>query len=314
MATRAAKARTLGKSDERKQAPDSEGAITMKSLRTSLRILNVFAGDEKKDFGVGEVAQACDLAKSHVSKVLYAFAEFGYLVQDPETRRYAVGVRTFALGSRFVTHDRLCRAAMPVMRDLVNTSGHSVRFSVLDGDRVLYLLGLEGPMFFDSGWRSGTWLPVHSTTAGRVLMAFMESDTVTRLLSDKPLRAVTPHTVTTEAAVRRLVAQVVRKGYASQRNETTLGLGTIAVPIFDAHLHAVGSLGLAFPSHIVPVSQEPALAAMLHDAARTLSQRMGCHVYPYGGVESALVKRAGSTALSPLAMPRKTKSTQTLPN
>jgi len=291
MATRASNPKTTDETAGTKQGGDSDGATTMKSLRTSLRILSVFAGDEK-DYGVGEVAEQCALAKSHVSKVLGAFAEFGYLVQDAETRRYAVGVRTFALGSRFVTHDRLCRAAMPVMRELVITSGHSVRLSVLDGDRALYLLGLEGPMFFDSGWRSGTWLPVHSTSAGRVLMAFMGPETVSRLLGDKPLRAVTPNTITDEAAVRRLVTQVVRKGYTSQRNETTVGLGTVAVPIFDARQHAVGTLGLAFPSHVVHSSEEPALAAMLHTAARTLSQRMGCQVYPFGGAEAPMAKRA----------------------
>ena len=286
MATKASKPRASGFKTGATREGDKDGVTTMKSLRTALRVLNVFAGDEK-DYGVGEVAERCELAKSHVSKVLDAFAEFGYLVQDPETRRYAVGVRTFALGSRFVTHDRLCRAAMPVMRDLLNNSGHSVRLSVLDGDRALYLLGLEGPMFLDSGWRSGTWLPVHSTSAGRVLMAFMDAQTVSRLLSETPLRAVTPHTVTDEAAVRRLVAQVVRKGYTTQRNETTVGLGTIAVPIFDAHQHAVGALGLAFPSHVVQSGEEPVLASKLHSAARTLSQRLGCQVYPYGGVELA---------------------------
>lgn len=277
-------------------AGDEEaGVTTMKSLRTSLRILNEFAGDQR-DYGVGEIAERCGLAKSQVSKVLDAFAEYGYLVQDPETRRYAVGVRTFALGSRFVTHDRLCRAAMPVMRDLVISSGHSVRLSVLDADRVLYLLGLEGPMFVDSGWRSGTWLPVHSTTAGRVLMAFMEPEQVNRLLADKPLRSVTPHTIVDEAAIRRLVAQALRNGYTSQRNETTLGLGTIAVPIFGPNQHAVGTLGLAFPSHVVKTGDEPALAAALHAAARTLSQRIGCQVYPYGGVEESVRMRVGAAA------------------
>ena len=297
MASKFTKRRTSGPNEEAAQDGAKDAVTTMKSLRTALRVLNVFEGDEK-DYGVGEVAEWCGLAKSHVSKVLDAFAEFGYLVQDPETRRYAVGVRTFALGSRFVTHDRLCRAAMPVMRDLLNTSGHSVRISVLDGDHALYLLGLEGPMFLDSGWRSGTWLPVHSTSAGRVLMAFMDPQTVSRLLSEKPLRAVTPDTVTDEAAVRRLVAQVVRKGYITQRNETTVGLGTIAVPIFDAQRHAVGALGLAFPSHVVQASEESALAAKLHSSARTLSQRLGCQVYPYGGVELSTPKLKSKAKLA----------------
>jgi DNA-binding IclR family transcriptional regulator len=138
-------------------------------------------------------------------------------------------------------------------------------------------------MFFDSGWRSGTWLPVHSTSSGRVLLAFMDDEQADRLLSQTPLRAVTPATVTDPAQVRRLVAKVREQGYISQRNETTPGLGAIAVPIFGPHHHAIGTLSLAFPSHLVEVSDEPVLAAALHLAARTLSQRIGCAVYPFGG-------------------------------
>ena len=272
----------------------------MKSLRTSLRILDEFAG-EQRDYGVGELAERCGLAKSQVSKVLDAFAEYGFLVQDPDTRRYGVGVRTFALGSRFVTHDRLCRAAMPVMRDLVISSGHSVRLSVLDGDRVLYLIGLEGPMFFDSGWRSGTWLPMHSTSAGRVLLAFMEPDQVSRLLAEKPLRAVTPYTITDETMVRRRVEQARLQGYSSQRNETTPGLGAVAVPVFGAQQQAVGTLSLAFPSHLVEEREEAALAAALHLAARTLSQRVGCAVYPFGG--ASMPARLPAAASAPRACP-----------
>lgn len=274
------------------------GVPPMKSLRTSLRILNEFAGDQR-DYGVGEIAERCGLAKSQVSKVLDAFAEYGLLVQDPDTRRYSVGVRTFALGSRFVTHDRLCRAAMPVMRDLVISSGHSVRLSVLDADRVLYLIGLEGPLFFDSGWRSGTWLPVHSTSTGRVLLAFMDPEHAARLWADTPFRKVTPHTITDEKEVRKRVAEVRIKGYSSQRNETTPGLGAIAVPLFGPDQHAIGTLGMAFPSHLVDEADEPALAAALHLAARTLSQRMGCTVYPFGGMAQPARPPASPVAAVP---------------
>jgi IclR family KDG regulon transcriptional repressor len=261
----------------------SEG---MKSLRTSLRLLMAFGGAQR-DFGVGELAEQCGLSKSQVSKVLAAFAESGLLVQDPESRRYSVGARMFALGSRFVTHDRLCREGMPVMRELVTRTGHSARLSVLDGDDVLYLLGIEGPLFVDTGWRAGTWLPVHSTSAGRVLLAFMDPERAERTLAREPLRAVTDRTVTDPIQLQRLVDLGRQRGYVVQRGETNPGLGVISVPVFGPGQQAVGALGLAFPSHMVAVRSEPSLAADLHDAARVLSQRIGGTVYPFGGRRSA---------------------------
>lgn len=273
------------------KAKGAEGAETMKSLRLSLRLLLEFSG-EQRDFGVGELAERCGVSKGQVSKVLEAFADYGFLAQDPETRRYFVGVHSYTLGSRFLANDRLCKAAMPVMRDLVTRTGHSARLSVLNGNQVLYLIGLEGPLFVDTGWRAGTRLPVHSTTAGRVLLAFMEPMLAQQLLSASPLRAVTPHTITDRAKIEKIVARVRSTGYATQRNETTPGLGTIAVPIFDVHQQALGALGIAFPSHVALASDEAEIVDQLHQHARTLSQRIGCRVYPFGSNETAVALRS----------------------
>lgn len=256
---------------------DTEG---MKSLRSALRVLMAFC-EEQQDFGVGELAEQCKLSKSQVSKVLSTFAEFGLLTQSPESRRYQVGARLYALGSRYLNFDVLCRSAMPVMRDLVETTGHSARLSVLDGDRVLYLLGIEGPLFVDTGWRAGTWLPVHSTSAGRVLLATMDPERARRLRPQQ-LPVITERTMTDLDEIDRLIEQARVQGYSMQRGETTPGLGVISAPVYGRGGQPLGTLGLAFPSHVVPPSEEPQLIRALHGACRVLSQRVGCTVYPYG--------------------------------
>ena len=154
----------------------------MKSLRTGLRVLLEFEHDQR-DFSVTELAVRCGLSKSQVSKILSALVDSGLLVQDPVTRTYSVGQRCYVLGSRFTTYDSLCQATTPVMRELLNRTGHSVRLSVPDGDQTLYLIGLEGPMFMDTGWRSGSSVPFGASSAGRVLMAYLDARTVDRLLS-----------------------------------------------------------------------------------------------------------------------------------
>lgn len=253
----------------------------MKSLRTALRLLMEFGGDQR-DLGVGEVAERCGLSKSQVSKVLAAFADSGLLVQDPDTRRYSVGARMFALGSRFVTHDPLCREAMPVLRSVVESTGHSARLSVLDGDDVLYLLGVEGPLFVDTGWRAGTWLPVHSTAAGRVLLAFMAAERAARALTRAQLRPITERTIVDPVQLRKLIDAARLRGYTVQRGETTPGLGVLAVPIFGTGQQVVGALSVAFPSHLVASRDEAGFAELLHASARVLSQRIGGTVYPFG--------------------------------
>ena len=254
----------------------------MKSLRTSLRLLMEFT-DEQPAFGGGVLAERTGLSKSHVSKALAAFVEAGLLKQDPETRAFSVGLRAFVLGARFANYDRLSREAMPILRDLTQRTGHSTRLSVMDGGQALYMLGVEGPLFLDSGWHAGTRVPLHSTTAGRVMLAFMDAGQAEKMLAAAELGRLTEHTITDRTAIRRIVARTRARGYDVQRGETTVGLGTLGVPIFGAGQAILGVLGVAFPTHVIGARDEVRFLDHLHRAARILSLRMGSAVYPFGG-------------------------------
>lgn len=253
-------------------------AESMKSLRTGLRVLLEFE-QSSRDLGVTELALRCNLSKSQVSKILSALVDSGLVMQDPATRTYFIGQRCYLLGSRFTTHNTLCQAATPVMRELLNRTTHSIRLSIPHGDQSLYLIGLEGPHFMDTGWYSGNCVPMGASSAGRVMMAFMEPQERDRLLS-LPVPALTSKTIQDRARVESFVIAARENGYSIQRDETSIGLGVVSVPLFKAEQKMVGALGAAFPSHSLEPHDELVLIRALHDAARAISQRLGCAVYP----------------------------------
>ena len=263
----------------------------MKSLSTALRLLMEFTGDQPV-LGVGELAERSGLPKGQVSKILSTFRNHGVLTQDPATRRYSVGLAAFALGSRFVNHHPLSREALPILRRIVEQTGHSGRLSIMGGEKVVYLLQSEGPLLIDTGWRVGTFLPLHATTAGKVALAFLEPERVDELLGKEAPQAITPSTITDPEEVRSQLAAIRRTGYGISLGETTQGLGTLGVPVFGRDNGVLAVLGIAFPIQVVPRSDMPRLAAVLHGYARALSQRMGCPVYPFGGAEPNAPPRA----------------------
>ncbi len=267
----------------------------MKSLSTALRVLMEFAGDEPV-LGVGDLAERLGLPKGQISKILSTFRAHGILIQDPATRRYTVGLRAFALGSRFVNYHPLAREALPILRRLVEQTGHSGRLSIMDGDQVVYLLQSEGPLLIDTGWRVGMFLPLHATTAGKVTLAFLEPARVDELLARHELRPITPSTITDESELRQQLEDIRRKGYGTSLGETTQGLGTLGVPVFGPDNKILAVLGIAYPMQSVARSGIPRLAGILHEAARGLSQRLGCRVYPFGAAAKPAARRLAPTS------------------
>ena len=84
----------------------------MKSLVTSLKILSAFSG-ERASWGVSQLANSLALEKPLVSKHLSCFRDAGFLQQDPKTKAYSPGIRSFLLGSQFLNNNALVRGSAP---------------------------------------------------------------------------------------------------------------------------------------------------------------------------------------------------------
>jgi DNA-binding IclR family transcriptional regulator len=256
-------------------------ATPMKSVRTALRLFGEFAREQQR-FSVGELAERTGLSKSHVSKVLAAFVESGLLTQDAATREFSVGLRAFVLGARFANYNALSQAALPLLRELKERTGHSTRLFVRDGDEALFLLGVEGSHLRDTGWRAGTWMPFASVP-GRILLAFMDPERAELLIARHLKIRPGDRNHAEFKRLRQSVARIRADGFASQRGQTIQALGSVGVPVFGAGSQPIGVIGVAFPVHVIAAGEETAFVEALHVQARSLSLRMGCPVYPFGG-------------------------------
>jgi DNA-binding IclR family transcriptional regulator len=253
----------------------------MKSLSSALRILNEFM-HQQDPIGVVELSDRLGVQKSTASKVLKTFRDWGLLTQDSVSKKYSVGLNAFALGNNYINANQLSRDALPIMRKLVDETGHSAVVSVLQGSDVIHVLAVEGRLFVDGRWRVGRWMPYHTTSAGKVLLAFGPPERMEMLLKTRGLPTITPNTITEVRKFRAVVQKVVKCGYAVSRSETLTGSSALAVPLFNEGPHAIATLGLICPVHLLTEDEVERLLPPLQRAARELSQRLGASTYPFG--------------------------------
>jgi DNA-binding IclR family transcriptional regulator len=254
---------------------------TIKSLATALRVLSRFISAQGP-LGVGEFAQQMKLNKSQVSKILKTFRDFGFLEQDPATQKYSVGLNAFALGNTYVNHFPLARDALPVMRKLVDQTGHSAVLSVMHDSEVIHLLAVEGRLVIDGRWRVGRYMPYHSTSSGRLLLAFGPPERVDMFLKTRGLPRITPNTITQEREFRASLQKARKFGICVTRSETYAESASIGAPVLDTMGRAVAVLGLICPEHLLTRQEERRIIPPLQRSARELSLKMGAESYPFG--------------------------------
>ena len=159
---------------------------------------------------------------------------------------YVVGRRLWDIGLLAPVQTGLREVAAPFLQDLQAATRATVHLAERDGHRVLYLDRLSGVTSVPVVSRVGSRLPMHATGVGKVLLAHAPAEVQQRVLAD--LRPLTPYTIVTPGTLARQLERVRRDGFATTREELTLGACSVAVPVRDGDGDVVASLGIVVPS------------------------------------------------------------------
>lgn len=202
-------------------------------LERMLRVLGCFTDDEPA-FTAAELGKRTGLASSTLHRLLAGLVAEGLLTRGPG-RTYAIGPRLWELGELSPLSLRLRETALPHMVRLYEATGENVHLAVLDGatpetTTALYVGRLTGRQSIPTLSRMGGRGPLHTTGVGKALLATRDEPWLERYFR-APLERETVHSITTEAALRADIARTRALGYATTREEMTLGNVSVAVAL-----------------------------------------------------------------------------------
>ena len=255
-------------------ATEASPAGGLSTVRNAARLLKVFRSRET-DLGVSELSRRLGLGKSTVHRMLTTLVAEGLVEQDPRTGGYRLGIVMFELGQAVRVHMDLHAAVGPVLTELRTQTGESSQVGVLDGHEVVYVDRMESAhslrLFTDTGRR----VPVHCTSSGKVLLAYLPEARRQAVLREAPLDALTPHTITSRDLLVAELERVRRRGWSEAVNEREIGIASIAAPIRDASGEVVAAISIGVPLARCTVMALRRLAPVIMEAAEAASRRLG---------------------------------------
>jgi DNA-binding IclR family transcriptional regulator len=120
---------------------------------------------------LAELASRTGLYKSTLLRLAGALIQHGLLLRLDDGR-YQLGPATFALGALYQRSLNLGDILLPLMRELVETSGESVSFYVRDNAVRVCLHRVDSKHVVRHHVREGDVLPLETGSGGRALLAF----------------------------------------------------------------------------------------------------------------------------------------------
>jgi len=253
---------------------DLKAAPGSQSLERGLDVLEVVeaAGGE---VGVREIGRRLRLSPTIVQRLVTSLARRGYVEKNSDTQRYRLGYRAMVLGASSEHGSDYIVTARRELERLARDHRLNGFVSVLHGGRAVYLLAVQadGPVAIKVD--PGSEMPLHSTAAGKVLLASVGDAEARKLLGGGRLTAITPHTITDPAALVAVLAKVRRQRYALVVEENIRGVLSVGAPIVDRHGRVLAALSVAFPKYLEAGLTLQSVTPLVTGAAERISRAVG---------------------------------------
>ncbi len=248
----------------------------LSSVRNAARLLRAFTPtDPGAELGISELARRLGLGTSTVHRIVTTLVTERLLERGTRPGRYRLGLAIYELGTQVSEHVDLHQAALPVLATLRHSTGEMVHIAVLDGLEVVYVERLEShhmmPVFRQVGHR----LLAHGTSSGKVLLAALSPEELSRRLAAHPLHRVTRRTIVDPAVLRGELDVVAERGWAENVEESQAGVASVGAPIRGANGEVLAAVSVVGAVTRLSTPTRRGMVAPVVAAAELISARLG---------------------------------------
>ncbi|MGW7683018.1 IclR family transcriptional regulator [Kribbella sp. NPDC054772] len=213
---------------------------TVQSIERAAAVLRLLAA-APDGLGVADLGNALGLAKTTVHGILRTLHQVGFVEQDHSGAHYHLSDAFGRLGESYLDPNELRSRAINWADSLASRSGEVVRVGRLVDGVVVVVHHVFRPDDSDQNLDVGTTLPPHATALGKAVLAYDTSGAA----RPRTLEAFTTRTIIDPARLAEELATVRARGWASEFEEHTVELASIAAPIRGLGGLVVGAVGLA---------------------------------------------------------------------
>jgi IclR family KDG regulon transcriptional repressor len=194
---------------------------------------------------IRDMARTLRCSASTLHRYLATFKTLGYLRQNPSGGHYELTPKLAWLASQVMDNLEITQVARPLMEALSKWTQQTTHLAVLDDTEMVYVAKVEGNDAVNMRSRIGSRANLHSTAAGKAILAFLPPDARKALMRKLKLPALTAHTITSKQQLSIALDHTIQTGYAIDDEENEIGIRCIGAPVFDLTGHVAGALSIS---------------------------------------------------------------------
>ncbi|WKE67807.1 IclR family transcriptional regulator [Streptomyces sp. WP-1] len=208
------------------------GRGPVKSAERTVQLMEVLSASPER-LTLGRLQELTGYPRSSLYALLRTLVALKWIEVEEggEAAGFGIGPRALLCGTAYLDRDPALPYAVRQIEQLRADVGYTTHYARLDGSNVIYLATREATDSRRLTSRVGRQLPAHATALGKALLSELTAREVDALLSEQPLEALTPHTVTRRPALREELEQTRTRGWALESEQNTPGLCCVAATV-----------------------------------------------------------------------------------
>jgi len=215
----------------------------LKTLARGLMVIKSF--QNSPSLTISEAAVRSGLARPVTRRVLLTLEHLGYATS--KDGRFSLTTKILSLGYSYLSSHNIWEIAQPYLKKLSNQIDESSSLSILDHTDVVYVARVSVNKIMKSSLEVGSRLPAHTTSPGRLLLAYLPEHKLEDYFEQAELKAFTKKTNTSEAHIREELKIIRENGWALCQDQLELGLISVAAPVRDIRGEIVAAVNC--PTH-----------------------------------------------------------------
>jgi DNA-binding IclR family transcriptional regulator len=258
---------------KKKIVSGKSGAMT--STLRCFQVLELLAEDPF-ELSVSEIAQLLSMPRASAHRLCKTLVEGGFIEAVPASKRYSLTPKSLWVGSGYLRHSSIYRAAFFPMQSLAKQIPGTAQLGVLSEDKVLFIHSVGYPGSTEAFADVGLKRALHATASGKLFLAEMPLVKVEQLMS-QGVERYTERTTVSFVQLMDELKQIKIKGYAVNDEELLPGYLALAAPVFNSSASMVATISITVASDHQHRGYDSPHAGLLCEAARMTSLQLGYH-------------------------------------
>ncbi|MDA3941768.1 MAG: IclR family transcriptional regulator [Spirochaetia bacterium] len=194
-----------------------------------------------------DITRNLKLTRSNVHRLLATFVSMGYISKNDNA--YFLSFKLFQLGNSIPFFRDLKTIAKPFMSRLMEKVNENIYLNVLSGDMIIAIDMVKSNNHLTLNADKIYTYPLNTCASGKVFLSMLSNESVIETVNNLEMTGMTSSTIINRSILLDEIKAVKQKGYATEYQEFSEELNSVAAPVYDYMDQIVATISISGPAN-----------------------------------------------------------------